>query len=158
MGYKEYKNDNKTNKTPVMLGYQAKGAAPFIKGCRIKNPETIATAIRIGNPQSWDQAIKAVEESKGWFDSYADIDILKAQKMLTEKEGIFCEPASAVSIAGAMQDIKSGKITQGSSVVCTLTGHGLKDPNIAIGQCNQSSIVNIDSKIDEIKQVILKSM
>lgn len=158
LGYKEYNNDSKSDKTPIMAGYQAQGAAPFIKGCRVENPETIATAIRIGNPQSWDNAINAVAESKGWFDCHSDEDILKAQKMLTEKEGIFCEPASAVSIAGAIKDIKSGKIKQGSSVVCTLTGHGLKDPNIAIGQCNQGSIINIEPKIDIVKNVILENM
>lgn len=158
MGYKEYKDDNKSNKTPVMIGYQAKGAAPFIKGEKINKPETIATAIRIGNPQSWDHAIAAIKESNGWFDCYSDEDILAAQKMLTEKEGIFCEPASAISIAGAIRDITAGKIKEGSTIVCTLTGHGLKDPQVAINQCDQSSIVNTVPEIDSIKKIILESM
>ncbi|HIG88922.1 threonine synthase, partial [Candidatus Thioglobus sp.] len=100
MGYTEYKEYGKVNNTPKMLGYQAAGAAPFIKGSMIDNPDTVATAIRIGHPQSWDLAWNVQKESGGWFDSLTDKEILAAQKLLTEKEGIFCEPASAASIAG----------------------------------------------------------
>jgi len=132
MGYAEYADDGVVNNRPVMVGYQAEGSAPFIKGEMIDDPETVATAIRIGHPQSWDKAWKVQEESKGWFDKCSDEEILAAQKLLAEKEGVFCEPASATSLAGAMRDIKSGKIKDGSRIVCTLTGHGLKDPDIRI--------------------------
>ena len=141
-----------------MLGYQAEGAAPFIHGSRVHNPETIATAIRIGNPQSWDQALKLSKESNGWFDAFSDEEILATQKMLTEKEGIFCEPASAISVAGALRDIKSGKIPDGSSVVCTLTGHGLKDPDTAIAQCDTSAMINVNPTLEEVKKAILNNM
>ena len=158
MGYTEYHEIGKSDSTPTMLGYQAEGAAPFIKGSKIDNPETIATAIRIGNPQSWDQALKLSKDSNGWFDSFSDKEILATQKMLTEKEGIFCEPASAISVAGALKDIESGRIPDGSSVVCTLTGHGLKDPDTAIAQCDQSAMINVNPTLDEVKKAILDNM
>ena len=158
IGYTEYHEIGKSNSTPTMLGYQAEGAAPFVKGERVYNPETIATAIRIGNPQSWDQALILSKESNGWFDSFSDNEILATQKMLTEKEGIFCEPASAISVAGALRDIKSGKIPDGSSVVCTLTGHGLKDPDTAISQCDTSAMINVNPTLDEVKKAILDHM
>jgi threonine synthase len=112
-GYTEYAEDNIATKRPIMCGYQAAGAAPFIKGKMIDNPETIATAIRIGRPQSWDFAWRAQKESGGWFDKFSDEKILAAQKMLAGQEGIFCEPASAASLAGALQDIGNGKIKEG---------------------------------------------
>ncbi|HCO64271.1 MAG TPA: threonine synthase, partial [Alcanivorax sp.] len=121
-------------------------------------PETVATAIRIGNPQSWDKAWKVKEESGGWFDELSDEEILAAQKLLAEKEGIFCEPASAASIGGAMRDIKSGKIAEGSTVVCTLTGNGLKDPDTAIEQCKDSRMVTIDAELDAVRDAIVKNM
>jgi threonine synthase len=158
MGYTEYFKAGKASSTPTMLGYQAEGAAPFIKGSRVEKPETIATAIRIGNPQSWDQALKLSKESNGWFDSFSDKEILATQKLLTEKEGIFCEPASAISVAGALRDIKSGKIPDHSSVVCTLTGHGLKDPDTAISQCDTGAMININPTLDEVKKAILDNM
>ncbi len=142
---------------PVMVGYQASGSAPFMRGDMVDDPETIATAIRIGHPQSWQQAWKVKEESKGWFDECSDETILAAQKLLAEKEGIFCEPASAASLAGAMDDIKSGRIKEGSTIVCTLTGHGLKDPDTAIQQ-GQSTFVTIDSNLDSVKKAILDNM
>jgi len=123
----------------------------------IDDPDTIATAIRIGHPQSWDLAWNVQKESGGWFDSLTDEEILAAQKLLTEKEGIFCEPASAASIAGAMRDIKSGKIEEGSKVVCTLTGHGLKDPDTAISQC-KDEMININPVMDEVRDAILNNM
>ena len=97
-----------------MVGYQASGAAPFIRGDMVDNPETVATAIRIGHPQSWDYAWIVNKESGGWFDECSDEEILATQKMLAEKEGIFCEPASAASVAGALRDITSGKIPENS--------------------------------------------
>ncbi len=157
MGYSEYKEYGKVNNTPKMVGYQAAGAAPFVKGSMIDNPETVATAIRIGHPQSWDLAKNVEKESGGWFDSLTDEEILAAQKLLTEKEGIFCEPASATSVAGALRDIKSGKIEEGSKIVCTLTGHGLKDPDTAIKQCNDDMIL-VNPIMDEVKNAILNNM
>jgi threonine synthase len=146
-----------SDKRPIMVGYQAAGAAPFVKGELINDPETIATAIRIGRPQSWDRAWAVQKESGGWFDALSDDDILAAQKLLTEKEGIFCEPASAASVAGAIRDIKNGKIPEGSTVVCTLTGHGLKDPDTAIAQCKVNPKA-IDASLDSVKAAILDKL
>jgi threonine synthase len=127
---------------PKMLGYQAAGAAPFLTGGMVDEPDTLATAIRIGHPQSWAYAWKASEESGGWFDKCTDEDILEAQKLLASTDGVFCEPASAASVAGVVADIRSGKIPQGATVVCTLTGHGLKDPDTAIAQSEQPYTVD----------------
>lgn len=120
------------NNRPKMVGYQAAGSAPFLRGGPVKDPETVATAIRIGDPQSWDRAWIVQKESGGWFDECSDADILATQKLLAVSEGVFCEPASAASLCGALRDIKAGRIAQGSTVVCTLTGNGLKDPDIVM--------------------------
>ncbi|MDP1707494.1 MAG: threonine synthase [Gammaproteobacteria bacterium] len=153
MGYSEYHASGIIHQRPRMLGYQASGAAPFMRGKMVDNPETIATAIRIGHPQSWDQAWKVREESEGWFDECSDEEILAAQKLLCEKEGIFCEPASAASLAGAMRDIASAKIPQGSRIVCTLTGNGLKDPDTAMKQC-LTPIVSIEATLSQVQRAI----
>jgi threonine synthase len=142
---------------PKMVGYQASGSAPFLRGKMVDDPDTVATAIRIGHPQSWDQAWIVNKESGGWFDECTDTEILATQKLLAEKEGIFCEPASATSLAGAMRDIKSGKIEENSCVVCTLTGHGLKDPDTAIAQ-STGPLVKIEAKLDEVKKAILENL
>ena len=142
---------------PVMLGYQASGSAPFLRGAMIDNPETVATAIQIGHPQSWDLAWHVNEESQGWFDEFSDNDILATQKLLAEEEGIFCEPASAVSVAGAIRDINNGKIAKGSCVVCTLTGHGLKDPDVAIKQ-STTPVIKIEAELEQVKKAILENM
>ena len=156
MGYCEYKEDGVVNKSPVMVGYQAEGSAPFMRGEMVDNPETVATAIRIGHPQSWDKAWTVQKESNGWFDELTDQEILDAQKLLSEQEGVFCEPASAASIAGAMRDIKAGKIPEGSKIVCTLTGNGLKDPDTAIGQCQQAeTLKSIPATLDAVKKAVL---
>ena len=162
-GYKEYSSSTETHaavtdKRPVMCGYQAAGAAPFLAGKMIDHPETIATAIRIGHPQSWDFAWAAQKESGGWFDKFTDDEILAAQKMLSQYEGIFCEPASATSLAGACHDIRSGKIPEGSKIVCTLTGVGLKDPDTAIKQCEAAHPLSIDAELDAVKRAILDHM
>jgi threonine synthase len=128
-------------KRPKLLGYQAAGAAPFLRNAFVDDPETVATAIRIGRPVSWNLAWAASRESGGWFAEFSDAQILEAQKHLAQTEGIFCEPASAVSIAGAVRDISSGAIPEGSTVVCTLTGHGLKDPDSAIAQSSKPFLV-----------------
>jgi threonine synthase len=142
---------------PKMVGYQAAGSAPFMRGAMVDNPETVATAIRIGHPQSWDSAWKVREESGGWFDECTDEEILAAQKLLAEKEGVFCEPASATSLAGALRDVRNGKIPEGSSIVCTLTGHGLKDPDTAIAQSTRP-LINVEAKLDQVKRAILDNM
>ncbi len=162
-GYKEYSTDTAThqavtNTRPIMCGYQAAGAAPFVLGKMVDEPETLATAIRIGHPQSWDLAWAAQKESGGWFDKFSDEEILAAQKMLSQYEGVFCEPASATSLAGALHDIKTGKIPEGSKVVCTLTGNGLKDPDSAIKQCVAAHPVTIEANLDAVKKAILDNM
>ncbi|MCA8836370.1 MAG: threonine synthase [Gammaproteobacteria bacterium] len=130
LGYREM-NDKFSHGLPAMIGYQAAGAAPFIVGAPVDQPETVATAIRIGHPQSWELATEAVQSSSGWFAAVSDEDILHAQRELARLEGVFCEPASAASIAGIIQDVRAGKIPAGARVVCTLTGAGLKDPDTA---------------------------
>lgn len=157
MGYSEYYQDGIVATRPKMLGYQAAGSAPFMRGEMVDEPETVATAIRIGHPQSWDKAWKVKEESQGWFDECTDEEILAAQKLLAEKEGIFCEPASATSLAGALRDIQTGKIPEGSKVVCTLTGHGLKDPDIAIKQ-SSSPVVTVSATLESVRDAILDNM
>lgn len=158
MGYSEYRNAGVVGSAPKMVGYQAAGSAPFMRGGPVKNPETVATAIRIGNPQSWDKAWALQKESGGWFDELTDAEILAAQKLLAQKEGVFCEPASAASLGGAMRDIQSGKIPEGSTVVCTLTGNGLKDPDTAIKQCGDSKMLTIDAELGSVKDAILANM
>ena len=157
MGYSEYFEQGIVNNRPKMIGYQAEGAAPFTKGEMVDDPETVATAIRIGHPQSWDKAWKVKEESEGWYDSRTDEQILAAQKLLAEKEGIFCEPASATSLAGAILDLDEGKIPEGSTIVCTLTGHGLKDPDIAIQQ-STAEVVTVAAELGSVKDAILNNM
>jgi threonine synthase len=157
MGYDEYFEHGIVNNRPRMVGYQATGAAPFLRGAMVDNPETVATAIRIGHPQSWDKAWKVKQDSDGWFDECSDEEILAAQKLLTQKEGIFCEPASATSLAGALRDINSGKIPEGSSVVCTLTGHGLKDPDTAIKQCTEG-VITVDAKLGPVREAIVENL
>ncbi len=157
MGYSEYRDHGIVNSAPRMVGYQAAGSAPFLRGEMVDDPETVATAIRIGHPQSWDKAWKVKDESGGWFDECTDEEILAAQKLLARKEGVFCEPASATSLAGAMRDIENGKIREGSKVVCTLTGHGLKDPDTAIQQ-STGGLITIEAELDAVKRAILDSL
>ena len=157
MGYSEYHENGIVNSRPRMVGYQAAGSAPFMRGKMVDDPDTVATAIRIGHPQSWDKAWVVQKESDGWFDECTDEKILAAQKLLAEKEGIFCEPASATSLAGAIADINSGKIPEGSKIVCTLTGHGLKDPDIAIKQ-SSAPVQTVEATLEEVKAAIMKNM
>lgn len=137
-GYKEYKAEGKTKTLPRMLGFQAEGSAPIVLGKPIKNPETVATAIRIGNPASWKEALAARDESKGLIDMVSDEEILRAYRLVAVQEGVFCEPASAASIAGLMKANHKRLFTAGDKVVCTLTGHGLKDPDNALKVAVQS--------------------
>lgn len=157
MGYGEYAEHGIVKNRPVMVGYQAAGAAPFIHGRMIDAPDTIATAIRIGHPQSWDKANAAQAQSGGWFASCTDDEILAAQKLLAQKEGIYCEPASAISIAGMVRDVEAGKIRAGSRVVCTLTGHGLKDPDIALRQ-SSGTLQKIAAEFSAVQQALIKRL
>ena len=131
-GYKEYWEKGRADILPKMLGFQAEGAAPIVRGRMVEKPETIATAIRIGNPASWRQAEAARDESGGLIDMVSDEEILQAYQMLASLEGIFCEPASAASLAGVIKLDRKGFFKKDDVVVLTITGHGLKDPDIAI--------------------------
>ena len=152
-GYKEYKTHGLSQKLPVMLGFQAKGAAPIVMNKPIKNPETIATAIRIGNPASWKTAVEARDESRGLIDMVSDAEILQAYKILALKEGVFAEPASAASIAGLLKLNKKRYFNNKKcKIVCILTGHGLKDPERAIKSIKPPKLMhaNLKSIIKEI--------
>src|SRR5687767_12224962 len=155
-GMRSYKKDSIVKDRPIMLGYQASGAAPIVRGRPVENPETVATAIRIGNPVSWQQAMAASRESGGWFAECTDEEILRVQKLLAQTEGIFCEPASAISLAGVLKDLEQGRIGEGSTIVCTLTGHGLKDPDTAIAQCVKP--VTVDAELPDIERIIRASL
>ncbi|WP_147802645.1 threonine synthase [Alkalicoccus halolimnae] len=130
-GFKEYHEAKKTG-LPQMRGFEAEGSAAIVRNEIIDQPETVATAIRIGNPASWDKAVNAADESHGKIDMVTDEEIIEAYKLLAREEGVFAEPASAASIAGLIKQIESGEIKKGSRVVSVLTGNGLKDPNTAI--------------------------
>jgi threonine synthase len=140
-GYQEYRAANQSTRLPRMVGFQAAGAAPIVLGRIVENPQTVATAIRIGNPASWDAALVAVKESAGAIDSVSDEEILQAYTAVAATEGIFCEPASAASVAGVMKLSKQGGLRAGETVVCTLTGHGLKDADTAISVSTQPKTV-----------------
>ena len=130
-GFKEY-NEKKQTGLPKIYGFEAEGAAAIVQGKPIEFPETIATAIRIGNPASWDYAVAARDESQGLIEAVSDDEMLDAYKLIASREGIFAEPASCASIAGVIRSVKEGKIKPGSKVVAVLTGNGLKDPQTAI--------------------------
>ncbi|MFA7265359.1 MAG: threonine synthase [Candidatus Nanopelagicales bacterium] len=131
-GFVEYANDGITDGRPRMWGFQAAGAAPIVNNAPVKNPSTIATAIRIGNPASWDQAVEARDDSGGQIDSVTDREILSAYRLLASREGVFVEPASAASVAGLLKSHAAGLLDPGQTVTCTVTGNGLKDPQWAI--------------------------
>jgi threonine synthase len=151
-GYKEYKKKGHSKKLPKMCGFQAEGSAPIVRGYPIAKPETIATAIRIGNPASWKQAEVARDESGGLIDMVSDEEILQAYQLLASKEGVFVEPASAASVAGLIKIYERGyfkdirKKKKRISIVCVLTGHGLKDPDRAIKTVKEPKVVPADLK------------
>ena len=147
-GYKEYKAKNKITSLPKMLGFQAQGAAPIVKGHPIKDPKTIATAIKIGNPASWKQAEQARDESGGLINAVTDNQILEAYKLLAIKEGVFVEPASAASVAGYLKLLRGGYFKEAivdsgkkTRLVCILTGHGLKDPDRALATIKKPKVI-----------------
>jgi threonine synthase len=140
-GFREYEV------APVMHGYQAEGAAPLVHGAPVAHPETVASAIRIGNPARWEEAMDAVTSSRGEIRAVSDDEILAAYSLLGSREGVFCEPASAASVAGLLKYGASGR------VVCVLTGHGLKDPQTALAHA--SHVVPCDASIDAVEQAVL---
>jgi threonine synthase len=147
-GYCEYERDGVVRNAPRMLGWQAAGAAPLVHGEPVPHPETIATAIRIGNPASWDGAIEARDQSGGSIGAVTDAQILEAYRTLASLEGVFVEPASAASVAGLLQAAADGSIERDETVVCTVTGHGLKDPNRAIAEIEARPAV--DASVDAV--------
>ena len=151
-GYNRYKDAGKISSLPIMTGFQAAGAAPIVLGHPVEKPETIATAIRIGNPASWKTAVAARDESGGLIDMVTDDEIIEAYKLVAATEGIFCEPASAASIAGVIKLNKAGYYKGSARIVCTLTGHGLKDPDTAIRV--SAKPVSIKGDLDEVIRVL----
>jgi threonine synthase len=136
MGFCQYHQQEKCDRLPKMMGFQAAGAAPFISGQPIPHPETIATAIRIGNPANWEKALAAKDASQGEFNAVTDAEILEAYRILASHEGVFCEPASAASVAGLLK--VRDRVPSNATVVCVLTGNGLKDPDCAIKNSNNA--------------------
>jgi threonine synthase len=143
MGYSEYLADGVIAEPPQLFGFQAAGAAPLVRGEPVKDPQTIATAIRIGNPASWDKAVAAAKESEGGIWAVTDREILAAYRRVAH-EGLFAEPASAASVAGLLHVAAEGRLPQGATVVCVLTGHGLKDPEWAIAGAGHPPSVPAD--------------
>jgi threonine synthase len=152
-GFKEYKLAGVVDKTPRMFGFQAAGAAPIVDGKPVASPHTVASAIRIGNPASWQGATDAIKESDGYVDKVTDDEILAAYKTIARKDGIFVEPASAAALAGLIKCVKSGRIPAGSIVTATMTGHGLKDPDNAIKTAGSEPAV-VDATTDAVAKAI----
>ena len=145
-GYQEYKKALMSRSLPMMWGFQAAGAAPIVKNKVIKNPETIATAIRIGNPASWDQAVAAQVGSKGLIDSVTDKEILSAYRLVAAKEGVFVEPSSAAGIAGLIKKKEQKKLPKGKTIVVTVTGNGLKDVQWILNSGGKPTVIPVDMK------------
>lgn len=143
-GYQEYRRVGKSARLPRMIGWQAEGAAPIVRGHVVERPETVASAIRIGNPASWKGALGAAEQSQGAIDMVSDEEILEAYSLLAQAEGVFCEPASAASVAGLTKWAKEHEFTQTDRIVCILTGHGLKDPDTAVKRSPKPMSVEAD--------------
>lgn len=143
-GYSEFFADGLATKRPVMLGVQAAGAAPLVLGHPVSNPETVATAIRIGNPASWNAAVAAQTESGGSFRSATDAELLDAYRLIARSEGVFVEPASAAGVAGVLAARRDGILAAGQTIVCTVTGNGLKDPNTATDGIPPAVTVAVD--------------
>ena len=158
-GYQEYWQHSKSTRLPVMLGFQAAGAAPIFHNQVIENPETLASAIRIGNPASWKQARAVLDESNGAIDIVTDEEILAAQSWLAQMEGIFVEPASAASIAGFFKCCRAeaglgraAQVPDGSRIVCTVTGHGLKDPDSILRSIG--TVEPVPAQIDNVRRAL----
>jgi threonine synthase len=140
-GYREYHRAGRVKELPRMVGFQAAGAAPIYENRVIEEPRTVATAIKIGNPASWGPALEAMKDSRGWIDIVTDEEILRAYRLLAREEGIFMESASAATVAGLIKLVKAGRFEPGSTLVLTLTGHGLKDPDTALESASRPTAV-----------------
>jgi len=140
-GYREYHRAGRVKELPRMVGFQAAGAAPIYENRVIEEPRTVATAIKIGNPASWGPALEAMKDSRGWIDIVTDEEILRAYRLLAREEGIFMEAASAATVAGLIKLVKAGRFESGSTLVLTLTGHGLKDPDTALESASRPTAV-----------------
>ncbi len=159
-GYQEYAQAGRTSRRPKMLGFQAEGSAPIVRGEPVADPQTLATAIKIGNPASWKQAVAARDESGGLIDTVTDEEIVEAYRLLAGVEGVFCEPASAASVAGVMKLCRTGYfqaeldkgMPEDASVACILTGHGLKDPDRAIATAAEP--VHCEAKADTVAEIL----
>ncbi len=155
-GYREEADRGASTRVPRMFGFQAAGSAPLVRGEIVKDPETVASAIRIGNPASWELALEARDATNGWFGAIEDDKILAAQKLLSETVGIFVEPASAISVAGLLDRVEAGVIPQGARVTLTVTGHGLKDPQWALRNADGSQVepTVVDADTSEVASVL----
>lgn len=152
-GFTLWKLSGKADRTPHMFGLQAEGAAAIVRGKPVANPQTVATAIRIGNPASWREAEQAARESGGQIDSVTDEEILAAYKLLAEAEGVFCEPSSAASLAGLVKHLRSGTLPADSTVACVLTGNGLKDPDTPLKVCS-ADLTALPAETSKLKEVM----
>ena len=146
LGYHEYAAAGMAKRTPAMWGFQASGAAPLVLGKPVENPETVATAIRVGNPASWTLAIAARDDSGGRIEAVTDVEILQAQRELASRDGVFVEPASAAGVAGLLQAARAGEVERGQTIVVTVTGHGLKDTETALSGIEfvVDSVIDVD--------------
>jgi threonine synthase len=153
-GFRTYADAGRTpdGGLPRMLGFQAAGAAPIVQGEPVESPETVATAIRIGNPASWAGAVAARDESGGVIESVTDAEILEVQRLIVRLEGVFCEPASAAGVAGVRRLVAEGRVGRDEVVVCVLTGHGLKDPDAVQGE--EGSLTPIPAELDSIRRAM----
>ena len=153
-GFKEYHQAERTTRLPRMMGFQAEGAAPIVRGHPINNPQTIASAIRIGNPASWQGALEARDDSGGAIDSVTDDEILDAYRRLASTEGVFGVPASAASVVGLIKAVGQGLNLAGRRVVCIITGSGLKDPDLAVSSVTAQT-VEVEATIEAVEAVAL---
>jgi threonine synthase len=151
-GFREWQAAGETHTLPHMWGFQAAGAAPIVLGAPVPDPQTIATAIRIGNPASWQGAVEARDESGGLIETVTDEEILAAQRLLAQTEGVFCEPASAASVAGVRKLAQAGRIPSESHIVCVLTGSGLKDPDTALASAPEPT--EVPAELCEVERVL----
>jgi threonine synthase len=158
LGYQQYQQNSAhpgpATHTPRMWGFQAAGAAPIVLGHPVDEPETVATAIRIGNPASWTQAEAARDESGGLIHAVTDEQILAAHRLVSSKEGVFVEPGSAASVAGLLASHEAGLVPAGARIVCTVTGHGLKDPQWALRQADGSELVPVRVSVDAVSAAV----
>jgi threonine synthase len=155
-GFVEYHEAGRSTRRPHMMGFQAEGAAPIVRGRPVESPETVATAIRIGNPASWKGAEAARDESGGVIDAVSDEEILNAYRLMASREGIFCEPASAASVAGLMKLAGQGELPSGKRIVCVITGTGLKDPELARSSFGVE-LIEVDARIADVEDAVFSS-